>query len=198
MKDLPILFSGPMVRAILDGRKTMTRRVIAPGHARFQVGRRMWVRETLRERAEGIEAVWTYAADGAVISLPEDDPRVGAMLSWAHHKEGDVCTSIHMPRWASRITLVISAHRVERLHEITEADAQAEGLPGDASLRPKGWDPDGDDWNAGITANWIATYGDPGTPIGHFRHLWEAINGKRAPWADNPLVEVVSFERVQP
>jgi hypothetical protein len=153
-----------------------------PEQSRFQVGRRMWVRETWycdhafcgdysdpghdppRSREEQ-EAEWRehiyYRADGI--------PRFEAdEVTWR--------PSIHMPRWASRITLVVTAHCVEKLHEITEADAKAEGAS--------------------------PAFDDEGTvriPARvRFIHLWDSINGKRAPWSSNPWVEVVSFERVTP
>ena len=124
MKEHPILFSAPMVLALLDGRKTQTRRLNAN---RYGVpGDHLWVRESLRRRDDAT-SFWTYAADDKAIKLPANHPDVGAMLSWAHHKEGSSCPSIHMPRWASRITLEVIELRQERLQYISEADAKAEG-----------------------------------------------------------------------
>lgn len=233
--ERPILFSGPMVRALLDGSKTMTRRlffalvgdrpVYGKGYPRkprccawegttdedgwplalplggksgdfFRVpsphgvpGDRLWVRETMRLRDAGKRSeAWTYAADDAEVSLPKGDPRIGAMLAWAHHKEGNACVSIHMPRWASRIDLEVTAVRVERLQSITEEDALAEGL---RPLREQG----------------LRTIGQPGWQWGDgqgegtrdaFSVLWDDINGTKAPWAANPWVWVVSFRRVRP
>lgn len=189
MKDLPILFSGPMVKAILDGRKTMTRRLammsVCGGHkhfvpavddrawvekvmdrTRFQVGRRMWVRET-----------W-YDDNGLRHTEPtptQPDRHIFYRADGEPQWEADGPTpwrpSIHMPRWASRITLRITAHRIERLHEITEDDARAEGCAG-------------------------GRFGEGDDDCKCFACLWDRINGKRAPWASNPWVEVVSFERV--
>lgn len=198
MKERPILFSGPMIRAILDGRKTQTRRLVAPqpdedGLAREMrlsapgpwmdtservyrctygdTGDRLWVRETLKLRDAGTRReCWIYAADGGIIRMQDDDPRVHQMLSWAHHKEGDTCVSIHMPRWASRITLEIASVRVDRLQDISEEDARAEGV-----IPSQRW-----------------TYKRA------FQDLWEAINGKRCAWDSNPWVWAVSFRRVQP
>jgi hypothetical protein len=238
--ERPILFSAPMVRAILAGEKTMTRRPtkealwnsradshlesVRPGwevrggpasthndwvatfigggtmpggrwlrHAIAcpfgAPGDRLWVRETMRLRDAGKRSeAWTYAADGAEVSLPKGDPRIGAMLAWAHHKEGNACVSIHMPRWASRIDLEVTAVRVERLQSITEEDALAEGL---RPLREQG----------------LRTIGQPGWQWGDgqgegtrdaFSVLWDDINGTKAPWAANPWVWVVSFRRVRP
>lgn len=90
----------------LDGRDPV--RIVCPFGA---PGDQRWVRETLRRDEEG---VWGYAADEMTVTLPKGDPRVPAMLSWAHHKDGDVCAANHMPRWASRLSVTITAVRCER------------------------------------------------------------------------------------
>lgn len=194
MKSRPILFSGPMVRAILEDRKTQTRRLIKSldrdghfvevrgkmfdtrrgSHAVAMLslcpyglaGDRLWVRETLKLRDPGQRSeAWTYGADGAVIELPNGDARVPAMLSWAHHKEGNTCVSIHMPRWACRLELDVTAVRAERLQDISEEEARAEGCP----AYP-------------CRASYAA--------------LWDSINGgNRAAWSSNPWVFVVTFQR---
>jgi len=187
MTDRPILFSAEMVRAILDGRKTQTRRAIKPvptfngGGACHdadalqqdyvepywvfpetckygQPGDLLWVRETWARHASGVD----YAADFAAVSRPQAGP-------WR--------PSIHMPRWASRITLRITDIRVERLQDISEDDARAEGC-----------DP----------ARWIdeTDVGMEGYREG-FAKLWNKINGPGA-WEENPWVWVVAFERVKP
>lgn len=203
MKERPILFSGEMVRAILAGRKTQTRRVVRiperpglvahpedafpdPGlggggylHVPYTsatdrythrvwypygIGTRLWVRETWCQQAcmvhgDLLPGKAHYRAAGYEVRHvdgPEKSP-------WR--------PSIHMPRWASRITLEVTAVRVERLQDITEEDARAEGMHGDylsASARDL------------------------------YAALWDAINGKRHPWASNPWVWVVSFRRVEP
>lgn len=222
VRERPILFSAPMIRAILEGRKTVTRRIVRvddtpiteaawrahkrqrgiPSNAqnvrmcgsyvkcdapagsatvssRVECpygwgGDRLWVRETLRR---GLDRAWTYAADDAPIQMHAADPRVPAMRSWAHHKEGDVCVSIHMPRWASRISLEVTSVRVERLQSITEDDARAEGVT--PFLRDiEG----GDCWS-------------DGTARSAFHYLWGQINGFDS-WEANPHVWVVSFARV--
>lgn len=189
MKERPILFSGAMVKAILDGRKTMTRRVAkrlllglpqAEMNAQCpygQPGDRLWVRE-----------MWAHN-DGWY-----DDTDAVAWKNWHGERNGRQCAtwvdyratyqqvkdgcerdwpwrpSIHMPRWASRITLEVTGVRVERLREITEADARAEGAPAEC--------PDGN------TVDW-------------FRGLWAGINGERGyGWDVNPWVWVVEFRRV--
>jgi hypothetical protein len=140
LKERPILFSGPMVRAILDGQKTMTRRVFkfaetnrppaCPDKFRpefvtqpcpyGQPGDRLWVREAwggpvLTARGGNLEEKILY--------------RQGDK-DWRDHKGNPVHwhPSIFMPRWASRITLEITAVRVERLEDISEEDAKREGF----------------------------------------------------------------------
>lgn len=196
MKERPILFSGEMVRAILDGRKTMTRRVIKPqprltpsglwmrsgpceerllyGTIRHedgstdkihewhdspygQPGDRLWVRETFACLEPLARTPIIYAADRG----PKD-------YRWR--------PSIHMPRWASRITLEIAAVRVERVQDITEKDVEAEGL----SLQP---------WSGEGPAGWPKTAG--------FAQLWDSLNAKRGyGWDANPWVWVISFKRI--
>lgn len=202
MKEHPILMSAPMVRAILSGNKTQTRRVVKPqppagyrqwgrcinGNAAFtdhplqgekgnvinvkgpygDVGDRLWVRESMHMDKDG---VWLYSADDDSVGCDRADE--SAMISWAHHKESEHCPSIHMPRWASRITLEITGVRVERLQDIGEADAKAEGVAA---------------WHD--TAN--GTVYRP-----EFQMLWDRINSKRGySWASNPWVWVVGFKKV--
>jgi hypothetical protein len=210
-RERPILFSGPMVRAILDGRKTQTRRVVKPQPTEHPgmncrrlmfydrkgrecldesfdpphplgslaatlcpygaPGDRLWVRETLKANDNG---EWYYAADNTPIQFTQDDPRFSQSIMWAHHKdEADTCVSIHMPRFLSRLTLEVVNVRVQRLNEITPADAIAEGIPPAANSQTIDCD----------TAN----------PVHGFRSLWDSINAKRAPWAGNPWVWVVEF-----
>ena len=196
MAERPILFSAPMVRAILAGTKTQTRRVVKPQPAergdnggafmeiipsllpsrgglfdvRYaldnpraircpygQPGDRLWVRETFGhfERNENFKpgAEVFYRADGNCLELEPWRP------------------SIHMPRWASRITLEITGVRVERLQDISEADAYAEGI------------------------QHCDLWGD-GTPRGFYRVLWEQINGAGS-WDASPWVWVVEFKRME-
>src|SRR5579872_7240504 len=121
MTDRPIIFSAPMVRALRGGRKTMTRRLATSPLAKARAGDRLWVREsfTLYDREEPIEGgkffrrvpTPMYAADYEGFNKPDRD------WSWS--------PSIHMPRWASRLTLIVTAVKVERLQEISEEDARA-------------------------------------------------------------------------
>lgn len=199
MKERPILFSGPMVRAILDGKKTQTRRIVKgkgtwsvedadpcrlkwPGFENEDgdwcdmpcpygsVGDRLWVRETLRQKPNSdysnsphtSRTDWVYAADDKPIKANWVE-----MAGWSVHRSKP---SIHMPRWASRITLEITGVRVERLNEISEEDARAEGV------------------QKGMAC-------DDYTHVGHFRSLWESINGKDS-WSANPWVWVIEFQKV--
>ena len=108
--ERPILLSGPMVRAILDGRKTMTRRLATSPLAKCQPGDRLWVRETWQVPA--LCGVQYRATDSAPIGHWR--PTLGP---WR--------PSIDMPRWASRITLEVTGVKVERLPDISEEEAFA-------------------------------------------------------------------------
>lgn len=199
MKERPILFSAPMVRALLDGTKTQTRRVVKgftekqmrpftrpngtqwlTSHDRDPLGLlvtspygypgdRLWVRETWAYRGgdeylyqQEPQCVQYRATDQYAYSLtgePRGDRR------WR--------PSIHMPRWASRLTLTITDVRVERLQGISTGDAIAEGCSGSGSTH----DPD-----------------DFHDPVGQYRELWDSLNAARGyGWDANPWVWVVSF-----
>ena len=213
MKERPILFSGPMVRAILEGRKTMTRRVVKlrygadvvvtngqvwkPARVDYagyvdcpygQVGDRLWVREAF----SGPHCM--DASDGCKAVPPSKWGDCSRIWYWAdgNMTEGDWTRprpSIHMPRWASRILLEIVAVRVERLQDISEADAQAEGV--ERVVAGVGWrrycDPDSEEVG-------VPPCGDARRS---FRSLWKFINGDEN-WNANPWVWVVEFKRVQP
>ncbi|POQ07739.1 hypothetical protein CXB40_13230 [Pseudomonas syringae pv. avii] len=219
-KERPILFSAPMVRAILEGRKTVTRRAVKkpaaldclaagfepaflalPGNADLcpygKVGDRLWVRETWSDvNLQGAPGI-AYRADGDVRGLMEDasfldedgafnydDPRSKPyqFACWSEDliggKEGRWRPSIHIPRWASRILLEISAVRVERLQEISRSDIRAEGLECPPELASDDVSPNYRDW---YPAAW--------------RELWESINGADS-WNSNPWVWVVEFKQV--
>lgn len=213
MSERPILFSGPMVRAILDGRKTQTRRVVKPqpcndpakhhpiaphdngkggwnwvlaatGHGLGDPfpcpygapGETLWVRETWAYYG-GNE--YLYQRDRSAVMYRatwDDDPRrplrnLGEPLGHDRWR-----TSIHMPRWASRLSLLVKSVRVERLQEISDSDVFAEGL--------QSWVDDGN------------RKGGDGDVRSTFAALWDSINAKSHPWASNPWVWVVEFERV--
>jgi hypothetical protein len=211
-----------MVRAILDGRKKQTRRIMKaqpppdawvtvehyhpividrhddmqPGEEIFgahwddgdfglrcpygQPGDLLWVREawaspcSTRELRDGVTACGITYRTGHE-EAPGAGPRVD--VKWR--------PSIHMPRWASRITLRITDIRVERLQDISEADAGAEGAPDYSSLS----EASGEDMaEAQTRLCWRQRW---------FASLWNKINGPGA-WEANPWVWVVSFERVKP
>ncbi|WP_438335272.1 hypothetical protein ACSYAE_09085 [Edwardsiella tarda] len=197
MKERPIIFNDEMVRAILSGTKTMTRRPVKPQPAddirlyqlpnpehigyvssikhKFgsrtthlcpygQPGDRLWVRETFGDC--GVRFV--YRAD-------TDDGTACQVKRWT--------PSIHMPRWASRITLEITGVRVERLQDITEDDARAEGISPAGELLPEY--PDA----------YLTPRGGLSTVRVAFRRLWKSIYGDTG-WNSNPWVWVIAFRRV--
>ena len=206
MADRPILFSGPMVRALLDGRKTQTRRVLSntrfasifngewadsyvldPGNAswrqqevRYAAGDRLYVREAWRTvgsagqmdrvspRGLGPQIVW-YEADGAAP---------------AEEFAGKFRQAMHMPRWASRLTLTVTDVRVQCLQEISEADAIAEGI------EPTGMPVD--QWKNYLPSRFIG----PGflSATNSFLSLWDSLNADRGyGWDTNPWVVAVTF-----
>lgn len=195
--ERPILFNAPMVRAILAGTKTQTRRVVKPAKdhlfgcqlAPHEIagdinrgafcnsvfgwpGDRLWVRET-----------WAYGIHAMASARDEDGPFVYAATDSTQHRLCEKWTpSIHMPRWASRITLEITAVRVEKLQDITEADAMAEGIVSAG---------DGNGCQLADTTHYMATARDS------YASLWDHINGDNA-WDKNPWVWVVEFKRVAP
>ena len=230
IKERPILFSAPMVRAILEGRKTVTRRVCKPqpsanAHttcasgnpmgAWWETGKdinrcpygkpgdRLWVRETWSDvNLQGAPGI-AYRADGDVRDLMEDasfldedgafnydDPRSKPynFACWSEDllggKEGRWRPSIHIPRWASRILLEITAVSVERLQDISEDQAKAEGvrLYTDHAELGEWWHVEG-----------IETYS--ADPRKSFELLWSSVGGD---WNANPWVWCVNFKRVTP
>jgi uncharacterized protein YhfF len=189
--ERPILLKDEMVRAILDGRKTQTRRVMKPqpeGGLDFtpfapfgvvngkgnplicrhgQPGDRLWVRETWQhlhnegQKADEFEQ-WQQNSIDCFYLADESSPNNKPM-------SGRWRPSIHMPRWASRITLEITDVRVERLQDISNEDAVAEGIGTPCDMR-----------YAALDA---------------FKPLWESINGHDS-WEANPWVWVIEFKRI--
>ena len=181
-RDRGILFSAPMVQAILAGGKTQTRRPalraseypMVPARCPYgRIGDLLWVRETWglldTEPSDGPERAHVFyrATDGK-------RPELRYQL-WR--------PSIFMPRWASRLTLRIVDVRAQRLQEISEADARAEGVRPSAALtvvdNHGSWHPE--------LAN---------THRGALACLWDSLNAKRAPWGANPPVWAITFELV--
>lgn len=188
MKERGILMSGPMVRAILEGRKTQTRRAIkaeigvANGEwLKCQYGKpgdRLWVRET-----------WAPCIGGP---CEPSNPVLYRADQFEHYDELRWRPSIFMPRWASRITLEITGVRVERLQDLSESDALAEGIYAAKSGR-LGGTKEVETWDG---RNFFY---HPDTHAARFDYssLWDSINGKKHPWASNPWVWVIEFTRIQ-
>lgn len=231
-KDTPIIFSAPMVRALLEGRKTMTRRIVklptkgeyvrpdmggwAPTTvgggasftirrdgarepypervaiwnqttgtciaARYQSGDRLWVRENFAYVGTCDPGFLTYQA-----SYPDDLKAIGCENIPATLKEAGYkwTPCIHMPRTLSRLTLIVTKVKVERLQDISEKDAEAEGCV--------------EDWADGQSVWYV--------PGGHmsrhratgkecFEWLWSSINGVEA-WEANAFVVAVTFRVIK-
>jgi hypothetical protein len=213
MRERPILFSGPVVRAILEGRKTQTRRVVKPqpmqpdkwgiwgsesepsegyyiliheeggegagSNVAHQSpewvprcpygvpGDGLWVRETWHDYM-GEETL--YRADFPIIQHDEDGEDLSLRAEYFKWRP-----SIFMPRAFSRITLEITGVRAERLRDITEEDAIAEGCAG------------------GMHGS--QSLDDLVDPLDEYRDLWNTINGKTYPWESNPWVWVIEFKK---
>ncbi|MFC5359522.1 hypothetical protein [Azospirillum himalayense] len=189
MRDVPIIFSAPMVRALLDGRKTQTRRLATSPLAKVQPGDRLWVRENtwqngtwVRTEDETGEIGSKWVGTSSVRMMAnETKPAGSGNFVWRS------IPSIHMPRWASRLTLVVEQVRVERLQDISEADAIAEGIEM-CSPRPRGmsgWRDYGD--KLGDTSR--RYFSDPRRS---FQTLWTSLHGAGA-WAANPWVVALTF-----
>lgn len=243
MKAKPIIFSAPMIRALLEGKKSQTRRVLKPQPAHLQVydwkgkrlhdseyrhwcwngnvgadswdditvqlgpflpyapGQLLWVRETWAEHhpagiqegrysikgragipgPPGVEYRVIYRADGDPLRVwhCEGYPyrTVKGPRDEIDAKHPEVCSempgwtpSIHMPRWASRLTLEVTEVRVQRVQDISEADAEAEGVRGNAS----------------------GPWGCEGL-VEDFADLWNSIHGPDA-WDRNPWVAAITFK----
>lgn len=222
MKARPILFNGDMVRAILDGRKTQTRRVIKPQphdiadrsseevNAAWQegfipvkcpfgkVGDLLWVRESFnlvtydelhpRESPNPMEQMKGYMNNHLVFAA-------GGVTYHPIHGKARWKPSIHMPRWASRITLEITGVCVERLQDISEDDALAEGLWTGVWGEDGYWVSVGEPDFENESNVHYDEYGHNGIhpEIRAYRQLWESINGLKS-WDANPWVRVIEFK----
>lgn len=244
MTDRPILFSGPMVRALHEDRKTQTRRAIAfPGlenvhdfvpvgtdargrrvyemkdrfgralnrpvgkqfveyhwWPKYAVGDRLWVREAWRTlHANDILAPRQLADDPSKI-IYEADPENRNPL-WAF---GRLRASMHMPRWASRLTLIVEGVKIEQLQDISEEDALAEGVLADddyaGSFEKEYCQRCG---GSGVHGAFGTGYGvievdcaECATPKLRYRNLWDHINGPGS-WDDNPWVAAYTFRVIK-
>ena len=192
MKERGMLFNGAMVRALLDGRKTQTRRIakVTPDQCEDigifdaehscpygQPGDRIWVRETWRtdasldNRAPRDFSGWPvkYEADGEVLGHG----------SFFGSPDGKTRVNMHMPRWASRILLEIVSVRVERLQDISESDARSEGITINDQHK---------------TGYCTGEYLPPS--VRAYRDLWESIGGAGS-WDINPWVWCINFRRIE-
>ncbi|MDN7223912.1 hypothetical protein QZL56_11450 [Providencia stuartii] len=201
MKERGIIFNSEMVRAILDGRKTQTRRIMKPQPKTNENGGLSWPSNicqsmiNIEDMMQDNEGIWAGIAG---IACPHGG--VGDRL-WvretfkaglctkstiaykATHKPSDLeegwleeikwTPSIHMPRWASRITLEITDVRVERLQAASDDDFKAEGYPLERALT--GGSTDAFCW---------------------FRHLWDSVSKPDCNFESNPWVWVIEFKRV--
>lgn len=188
MTDRPIIFSAPMVQALLAGRKSMTRRVLRPQppewvtrmthegrcgwigsgdghgtlmHVPYAVGDRLWCREVFAYGwpVEGNHQLPECNQEHAITYRADGNRPFGSRRRWH--------SPIHMPRWASRLTLIVTDVRVQRLQDISRGDAMGEGCPFQNMA-------DGDD------------------PREWFRALWNSLHGPEA-WGANPWVAALSF-----
>jgi len=181
MKDRPIIFSAPMIRAILDGKKTQTRRCVDPHLSDAQLckygqpGDRLWCRETHYRMPSDNPSMGAGFGE-CYYNVDCDLPTLDTLHSWGMFKK---YPSIHMPRWASRITLEIVSVRAERLQEITPEDALAEGI-----IRMD---------DTGEVGHW-----EP-FAVADFNRLWESINGDKPgkDWKSDPLVWRIEFKVVK-
>jgi hypothetical protein len=215
MRERPILFSGSMIRALLAGRKTVTRRVVKPQPA-YEASRDLWTWQNAKALASWsgsgapvacalhhgllphcpyglpgdrlwVRETWApvdFLADGYELEDPNCVGYRADLVARRHYASGSCALnafgwnwakvkwhpSIFMPRWASRLTLEILSVRVERLQDISEEDAIAEGVV----------------YRRGVSA----------THRHEFQRLWEHINGADS-WQSNPWCWAISFRRVE-
>ena len=247
MKEHPILFNEEMVKAILTGRKTQTRRVIKvqPSRPDFdrlhtlmsstassdrrnigkhawgnstgdapendgeyfsapygQAGDRLWVRETfdvVRYKASWSPSNGNVCDDeipASAVCVFADKATKSVELETIRAEEqarrmlAKRCTpSIHMPRWASRITLEITDVRVERVQDISDASALAEGVLELSNCMPPNYDTNAKQYYAARTVGFES-------PRKAFAHLWDSICSEKYPWESNPWVWVYEFRRI--
>ena len=249
----PILFSGPMVRAILEGRKTQTRRVIKPQPSDYfcppwqitrwdcrgedsngnvawapvylcrpaekvkfgtytnspygKPGDTLWVRETwaVDKSYDNVKPrdLWAttpvlYIVDGPLCGFTYGEDHTPAEVA-EKFTLGKTRPSIFMPRWASRIDLPVIDVRIERLQDISEEDAVAEGI---SETRLRSTEDSSNNYSETPKYHWnpyeVASK-SYGTARGAFTALWHSINGKRpgCSWEDNPWVWVIEWPKYE-
>lgn len=195
-RDIPIIFSATMVRALLDSRKTQTRQMESSHLRKAKPGDRLWVREGIRHEFFfcnhiGHEAQrHVYRADDCDVVFKRHDDLPPKSIP-----------SIHMPRWASRITLVVEDVRIERLQSISEADAIAEGVPaiheGNVGDEIFCQTCQGDGVHGALGDGYGMTEVDCEdcvTAKQKFSNLWNSLHAKPGErWEDNPLVFALNF-----
>lgn len=202
MGDKPIIFSAPMIRALLDDRKHQTRRVLKPQpladmsligiyapkltavfgyetpdsdlkvRLRFMPRDRVWV----KEKYAIVPSTAYRMSEGVNQTVNPSDSDMAAVYAagWERSKPSWK-SPMFMPKWASRITLIITDVRVQRLQDISEDDAIAEGCSRDDPINPCR--------NPGVKG---------------FYHTWQSINSKRGfDWSSNPWVAAYSFQVVK-
>ena len=194
MTDRPLIFSAPMICALLAGRKSQTRRLVKPRFAEamdfagedlirrfphqegsgYEVGDRLWVRETwapLDACTHNDAGPQAHADRG--FYRADNSTNEGEISRWR--------SSIHMPRWASRLTLLVTDVRVQRLQAISDEDARAEGIF---------WSDDHLGWTSGRIDE--ASDYHARLPGVSFSKLWDAIHGPDV-WDANPWVVALTF-----
>lgn len=215
MKERGMIFNGEMVRAILDGWKTQTRRIVKSDCMDIgekddgtlwpwrehdnggdywypcpfgEVGDRIWVRETWQAIHDSVDEFGHVEERTYSPSIPKEKDRYWHTVYAEHFGDENRedrgfpwRPAIHMPRWASRILLEITSVRVERLNDISQKDAQAEGM------ELTGWRPTYSDPDSG---------GEVWTPYDNFAELWQSLYGVGS-WLSNPWVWVIEFRRIE-
>lgn len=197
MKEHGISFSPDMIRALLDGRKTQTRRITP---RKIEPGDRIWVKEALtyevfdRGRSSDIRRPACYAVDGvyvwatkaAVSSMTIFNEPV-ALYTW----KNKALPAMFMPKWAARIWLEVTEVRMERLQDISEEDAIAEGI---VPHPVKQGFPARTGHIDIIKKN--STYGVHSTLKSCYAHLWNSLHPD-VPYSSNPTVQVITFKRIE-
>jgi len=225
VKERPMIFNAEMVRAILDGRKTQTRRIMKPQPTpcTLQKGGHWWPSNVFKtmlhieEELQNGKGGWGGLV-GDACPFGDVGDRIWVREAWARYnidqdshdmayratppedwpKEGRWRPSIHMPRWVSRITLEITGVRVERLNNISHEDAEREGIHTEV------WD------QTVVAKNYAAEdeffqFWSEGMPHyvemnelfrASFRSLWQSIYGAES-WQANPWVWVIEFKRIE-